>query len=253
MLILQLTDFHITCAGVAPHGIDTRAAFEHLMQRVATLTPQPDLIVISGDVAETGTAEEYAFASAGLRALSIPFVAVPGNHDQRAAFQCGFMGETGKNPDCLAFSKALAGCHIIGLDTLVEGQAHGELRPTQLNWLDEALNAAGTAPVIIVMHHPPFRTGLPAMDDIGLRAGAEALSARLEGRSNIAGILCGHVHRAIFSRFAGIGAAIAPSASHQFMLDLASRNSFTVVTEAPQLMLHRLDDNNTLCSYLVPC
>ncbi len=252
MLILQLTDFHVTRAHTLLAGVDTRAAFSHLMHHVAQLEPQPDLILVSGDVAETGAEEEYAWASAGLRALGIPFLVLPGNHDLRAPLRRAFRDETGEEASHLAFSRSVAGVRVIGLDTLVEGQAHGALSNVQLAWLERELETAGTEPVVIAMHHPPFRTGIPAMDKIGLVSGGEALAQLLNGRETVAGILCGHVHRAIFGMFVGIPTRIAPSASHQFALDFEHVGKFTIVQEPPQLALHQISpEDGRMTSYLV--
>lgn len=252
MLILQLTDFHVTTAGTLLAGVDTRAAFSRLMQRVAGIEPKPDLIVVSGDLAETGTEEEYAWVAAGLRAQGLPFVVVPGNHDMREPLRRAFREETGTEPDHLAFSRLVAGVRLLGLDTLVEGSAHGALSDGQLTWLENELEHAGSEPIVIVMHHPPFRTGIPAMDAIGLISGGDELARLLEGRANIAGILCGHVHRAISGLFAGIPAIVAPSASHQFALDFERTDRFTVVQEPAQFVLHRAGDRGVpMTSYLV--
>lgn len=252
MLILQLTDFHVTRAGTLLGEIDTRAAFSRLMQRVVELEPKPDLIVVSGDLAETGTDEEYALVAAGLRGTDIPFVVVPGNHDRREPLRQAFRGETGIEPDHLAFSRAVAGVRLLGLDTLVEGSAHGALSDGQLGWLENELGQASSGPIVIVMHHPPFRTGIPAMDAIGLLPGGDGLARLLEGRTNIAGILCGHVHRAITGSFAGLPAIIAPSASHQFALDFESGDRFEVVQEPAQLALHQIGSRGiSMTSYLV--
>lgn len=43
----------------------------------------PDLVVISGDIANSALPEEYAHATKLLGALKVPFVAIPGNHDRR--------------------------------------------------------------------------------------------------------------------------------------------------------------------------
>ncbi len=252
MLILQLTDFHVTRAGARLAGVDTRAAFSRLMDRVARLQPRPDLILVSGDVAETGADEEYEWAADGLRALGIPFLVVPGNHDLREPLRRAFRAETGVEPEHLGFSHNMGGIRVIGLDTLVEGQAHGALFAAQLAWLERELERAGVEPVLIVMHHPPFETGLPAMDEIGLLEGGEAFARMLEGRKNVTGIVCGHVHRAICGSFVGIPTRIAPSASHQFALDFERAGHFSIVQEAPQLALHCVSPGDAvMVSYLV--
>ncbi|MFG1298540.1 phosphodiesterase [Xanthobacter sp. V3C-3] len=150
----------------------------------------------------------------------------------------------------LGVVRDMGALRIIGLDTLVEGHSHGAIAGDQLAWLAAALEGAADRKVLIVMHHPPFVTGIPAMDAIGLREGRAELEALLRGRANILGILCGHVHRAIVGSFAGHRAFIAPSASHQFALDFAGAG-FRVVREAPQIALHRVEDG-ALVTCLVP-
>lgn len=249
MLIAQLTDFHVTLPGRTAGGVETRAAFAALMARVGALTPRPDLLLVSGDLAEAGVDEEYAFVLDGLESLGIPFLAVPGNHDMRAPLRRVLARHTGTEPEHAGVVRVQDGVRVIGLDTLVEGASHGALRPAQLAWLQGALDGEGL-PTLIFMHHPPFATGLPAMDEIGLSEGRAELADLLEGRRDILGLVCGHVHRAISGSFAGHRAFIAPSASHQFALDFAGPG-FRVVREPTQIALHRVVDGR-LVSYLVP-
>ncbi|QRG07779.1 phosphodiesterase [Xanthobacter dioxanivorans] len=251
MLIAQLTDFHVTVAGARVGAdVDTRANFAALAAHVGALVPRPDLLLVSGDLAEAGVEEEYAFVLAGLRGLGIPFAAVPGNHDRRAPLRAAFGPHAGQEPGHGGLVLDLPGLRVIGLDTLVEGQGHGAIDPPQLTWLEGVLAGNDGRPVLVFMHHPPFATGIPAFDAIGLRAGRDGLATLLRGRADIAGLLCGHVHRVMAGSFAGHRTFIAPSASHQFALDLDTPGSFRVVREASQIALHRVVDG-ALVSCLV--
>lgn len=251
MLIAQLTDFHVTLEGRTAGPVDTRTAFARLMDRTAALVPRPDFLLISGDLAETGADGEYAFVAEGLATLGAPFAVVPGNHDLRAPLRRAFPHATGGETGHLAFARDVGDIRIIGLDTLVEGASHGVLGPDQIHWLRAELDEVGGRPALLVLHHPPFHTGIPAMDAIGLRSGRRELEEELRGRSNILAVLCGHVHRAISGSFAGHTAFIAPSASHQFSLDLEREGAFHVVREPPQIALHRVSGEG-LVTYLVP-
>ncbi|MBB6310033.1 phosphodiesterase [Xanthobacter tagetidis] len=250
MLIAQLTDFHVTLPGQTAGGVDTRAAFAALVERVRALAPRPELLLVSGDLAEAGVDAEYAFVLEGLESLGIPFLAVPGNHDAPAPLRRVLARHTGTEPEHGGLVHEQGGLRVIGLDTLVEGASHGALPPAQIAWLKGVLGAGDGLPTLIFMHHPPFATGLPAMDEIGIREGRDALSDLLAGRRDILGLVCGHVHRAISGSFAGHRAFIAPSASHQFALDFAGPG-FRVVREPTQIALHRVADGR-LVSYLVP-
>ncbi|QIB33666.1 phosphodiesterase [Ancylobacter pratisalsi] len=252
MLIAQLTDFHVTVPGARVGGsVDTRANFDALVAYVGAMRPRPDLLLVSGDLAEAGVEAEYAHVRAGLDNLGIPYLAVPGNHDMRAPMRAALGPRTGSEAGHLGLAADLPGLRVVGLDTLVEGAGHGAIGDAQLGWLQDILGAGDGRPVLLVLHHPPFVTGIPAFDAIGLREGRSALEALLRGRSDIAGLLCGHVHRALVGTFAGHRVFVAPSASHQFALDLETPGSFRVVREPPQIALHRLVDGR-LVSCLVP-
>src|SRR5205823_881366 len=80
----------------------------------------------------------------------------------------------------------------------------------RLRWLEDMLAGAPDRPSLIIMHHPPFVTGIARMDQAGL-SGIAPFAAVVQRYSQIERILCGHLHRAIESRFAGTVAGTAPS------------------------------------------
>src|SRR5205085_544472 len=104
------------------------------------------------------------------------------------------------------------------LDTLVAGKHHGELCVERLEWLDRTLAAAPDRPTVVIMHHPPFMTGIDYMDKYGLE-NPGALAEIIARHSQIERILCGHLHRSIDCRFAGTVAGTAPSTAHQIALN----------------------------------
>ena len=53
---------------------------------------------------------------------------------------------------------------FLALDTLKEGAKTGELCERRLAWLADRLAEAPDRPTVILMHHPPFKTGVPFMD-----------------------------------------------------------------------------------------
>ena len=84
VLIAQISDLHITPPGVLAYGrVDTAAALTRSIDTLNQLSPQPDLVVISGDIANSALPEEYERAKTLLEKLQMPFAAIPGNHDRR--------------------------------------------------------------------------------------------------------------------------------------------------------------------------
>ena len=58
--IAQISDLHIKPPGSLAYGrVDTAAALERCVATLNEFAPKPDLVVISGDLADTPTAEEY--------------------------------------------------------------------------------------------------------------------------------------------------------------------------------------------------
>ena len=83
-LIAQISDLHIKRPGELAYGrVDTAAALSRCVRELNRFTPRPELVVISGDLADTPTKEEYDHLKTLLAPLEIPFVAIPGNHDER--------------------------------------------------------------------------------------------------------------------------------------------------------------------------
>ena len=61
----------------------------------------------------------------------------------------------------------------------------------------------------MAIHHPPFKSGIKYIDDYRL-FGAESLETIVRSYDNIEAVVCGHVHRAIFRRWAGTMVAACP-------------------------------------------
>src|SRR4029079_19333694 len=116
-------------------------------------------------------------------------------------------------------------------------QHGGALCADRLAWLDDALSAQPRRPTAILMHHPPFATGITYMDNSGLD-GTAGLAEVVARHPQVERILCGHLHRAIDRRFAGTVAGTAPSTAHQIRLDLSGGASLRVRFEPPGYQLH---------------
>jgi 3',5'-cyclic-AMP phosphodiesterase len=251
VLIAQLTDTHVTAPGKLAYGVvDTPACLARAVAEIEALRPRPDVVVLTGDLVDKGVPEEYAHLRALLAPLSMPRFAIPGNHDSREGMREAFAAD-GYLPreGYLDFTVEDWPLRLVALDTLVPGEAGGALCEERLRWLAQTLAAAPDRPSIVLMHHPPFRTALAAMDRIGL-AGSAELAEIVRAHPSVARILCGHLHRAIDCRFAGTIAGTAPSTAHQLLLDLqpGSPASYFVM-EPPGYQLHRWDEAGGLVTH----
>lgn len=243
MLIAQISDTHLKMPGkLAYRRVDTAAMLRACVSELLGLTPQPDLIVFTGDLVDFGYPEEYDHLKTILAPLRTPMLVVPGNHDGREGMRGAFAHE-GYLPaqGFLHYAVERGPLRFVGLDTLVPGQGGGALCAERLAWLDATLAAKPAMPTLILMHHPPFVTGIAHMDRIGL-AGRAAFADIVARYPQIEAILCGHVHRVIHARVGGRAAMIGPSPAHQVALDLTPEGPSAFRLEPPGYMLHRWHD-----------
>ena len=75
------------------------------------------------------------------------------------------------------------------------------------------------------------------MDRAGL-GGTSAFAEIIRNHPQVERIVCGHLHRAIESRFAGTIAGTAPSTAHQIALDLRPEARLSFTLEPPGYQLH---------------
>ena len=243
MLVAQISDLHIKLPGRLAYGrVDTAACLRSCVAHLATLATRPDLLLITGDLVDVGTPEEYDHLASILAPLDIEILAVPGNHDAREPFRAvfspnGYLPKEG----FLDFAVDRGPLRVIGLDTLDEGRGGGLLCSRRLDWLSATLAERPETPTLIAMHHPPFATGIAHMDAIGL-TGAEAFAAIVAEHQQIEAIVCGHLHRTISATVGGRRAMTAPSPAHQVALDLTVSGPSAFRMEPPGYLLHAFVD-----------
>ena len=161
-------------------------------------------MVISGDLADTPTAEEYQYLKRLLAPLELPFAGIPGNHDSRELMRAAFPAAGYAFPSGPLNQRVeIAGLDLVLLDSSVPRKPHGELDAPTLQWLEATLASSPDRPALVFLHHPPFKTGIWHMDRQNLLNAGELApsSAAIRACSCIA---TGHVHRATLTMFAGV-------------------------------------------------
>lgn len=237
--IAQISDLHIKPPGMLAYGrVDTAKALEHCVAVLNELRPTPDFVVISGDLADTPTSEEYDYLKHLLAPLKLPFATIPGNHDSRelmraALPQAGYASASGP----LNQKLEIGGLDLLLLDSSVPGKPHGELDAPTLQWLDATLGSSTDRPALLFLHHPPFFTGIWHMDRQNLNSSAE-LASIVRSHPRVQLIAAGHVHRAALTTFAGVAATICPAPNHAVDLDLAELRQPSFRIEPPAFHLH---------------
>ncbi|WP_225040334.1 metallophosphoesterase (plasmid) [Rhizobium sp. T1470] len=201
--IIHITDPHLVAPDRMLYSIDPAQRLRDTLAHVARFHADGKLILITGDLADTGDPAAYRLLHDILSKVRLPVYLTLGNHDDRSAFRTVFGGE--------GFVQAtvdLDDWRIILLDTKDDVSHFGCLDGGRFEWLEEQLSSAEGRPVVLAMHHTPgnlhvpcFRMGDMKQTDRFFRSSGETHP-------------CG-------TCFLVIGTSLQPGACREFLLPLA--------------------------------
>ena len=246
-VIVQISDPHI---GADWGGGDPVANLAAVVESVRSLGTSVDAVLVSGDLADHATDDEYEQVRKLLAPLDAPLYVLPGNHDDRNALRRNF-GVPGAGGEPVQYAVDLGSVRLIVLDSTRPGEDRGELDSSRLAWLDMTLGDDPYQPTLLAMHHAPLRTGVPVLDEVGLPdADRRALGAVIDRYPQVVRVLAGHIHQTLVAVLGGRGVLAAPSTYVQTKLRFGSREiEFT--DEGSGFALHRMVDGE-LISYIQP-
>jgi 3',5'-cyclic AMP phosphodiesterase CpdA len=241
-LLAHLSDPHI---GADWADADSLAGLAKVVDSVRAIRPGPDAVLVSGDLADHATDAEYEQVKEVLTPLQAPVYVLAGNHDDRRALHRHF-NVPGANGEALQYSVELGPIRLIALDTARPGEDPGELGSDRLAWLDAELASAPELPTLVAMHHPPFATGVPIWDELGLPAAdRRALAEVIERHPQVRRLVSGHVHRTISGQVAGRPALVVPSTYVQARLTIAG-NEIELSDDPPGFAVHVVVDGEVI-------
>jgi 3',5'-cyclic AMP phosphodiesterase CpdA len=251
MLVAQLSDIHVRPRGrLYKDVVDSNRQFSDAIAHLHGLDRRPDLVLITGDLVDEGHPDEYACLRELLADLRLPFRVIPGNHDSREALRAAlpehaYLPAQGPMHYCLDGHEL----RIVALDTSVPGGHHGALDDAGLAWLRATLQADPATPTLVLMHHPPFLSGIPYLDQYRY-PDTEPLAEILRSVSNIEAVLCGHVHRTMIRRWAGTVVVCCPSTTTEIGLQLDARAAPQSWLGPPACLLHLWNPAQGLVSHV---
>ncbi|TCL71187.1 phosphodiesterase [Rhizobium sp. BK251] len=223
MKFVHLSDAHLVTPGEWLLGLDPLARLEACLADIERHHADAAVVVITGDLSETGTPDTYRSLRAALSRTQLPIRLLMGNHDNREAFAQQFPESVATDGFIHSIFDGPDG-RLIFLDTLDQGQVTGKLCPLRLAWLSERLDEAKDRPVYLFMHHPAGRVHLPALDSIGLSS-PEVFFEAVRRHGNVRHIFAGHLHRLVTGRWQGVPFTILRSTNHQTALDFVSERT----------------------------
>jgi 3',5'-cyclic AMP phosphodiesterase CpdA len=219
-VLVQISDPHLR---LGPDDQGSAAALAAAVERVLALPDPPDAVLLSGDIADSGSEEEYALARELLAPLTMPIHLIAGNHDRL--------------PERTAYAVRCGELRLIACDTTIPGEDGGRL---DVAWLDDRLAENPQAPTIVAMHHHPVPIGIPWLDRIGLPdADRDALAELLRRSPQVRRVVAGHVHRTSTSVLGGCPVVTCTGTNWQSTLDFGA-TEFAITQEPPSILVHAL-------------
>ena len=245
MIIAQLSDTHIL-AGSAGHPMAASRA-ENLRRCIADINAHgADAVIHTGDSVQHGLAEEYADLRDIMAGLDAPLFLVPGNRDKREALRAAFghYRYLPKDGDFLHYAIEGFPVRLIGLDSVDAGERKGAFCAERCAWLEETLAQRPDKPTLLFLHHPPFDIAEPRYVHGYRRPQDAAALASVVGRHpQIRKMICGHVHFAHHTAWAGTAAATMPSVAADLRI-----GADAATDAAPLYFRHTVSDDGAFVS-----
>jgi Icc protein len=179
----------------------------------------PDLLLLTGDLAEDEAEPSYAWLAQEFAELKVPVLAIPGNHDDAET-----LGRHFDAPDPRGLlTRDFGDWRLVMMDSAVPGEVPGRLREETLDQLDRAIDE-GQRPTLVALHHQPLPVGSPWIDRYPLLDPSRLWSVLR--RRGARALVWGHIHQPFSADFEGIRALGCPSTAsnsvpgqERFLLD----------------------------------
>jgi 3',5'-cyclic AMP phosphodiesterase CpdA len=248
--LVQITDTHVVERGTLLYGkADTARHLAECVSEINAMRPQPDGVLITGDLVEHPGPDTYSHFKDLIEPLEMPVYLMPGNHDNPEVMQ-DFFSDTAMFPgraphyqyaiDDFPFRVLMLNSHFAGSELPFFGER-------RLRWTEQAL-AESDRPTLVAIHHPPMKTGVGFIDMVGEQWYQE-LGELLCRSPQVLKVICGHGHLDLNGRLGSIPVQMVGSMAHQLIagrvIDIAP--SFDNARVPP--MLHHWIDGDLVSGY----
>lgn len=260
-LIAQITDTHVGFEPEAGENEFNFVRFRNVLGHLMSQSVQPDLLILSGDLADGGQAASYVRIRDLISDCPFPVHMIPGNHDCRDEMLKAFP----EIPVVDGFAQFVipvedeAGnmLRILCIDTYEPGRHGGAFCDVRADWLARELAAHPDTPTLIFMHHPPVVAGIDWMDPKPDEPWFTRFHDTVRGHAQIISIQAGHLHRPLHAVVEGIPLSVTPAVAPAVALDLRPIDAEIadkrpiVAAEPPFYSLHLWQSGN-LVSHFQP-
>jgi 3',5'-cyclic-AMP phosphodiesterase len=242
--LAHVSDLHIGQEHDGDGGARALRRAQQVIDYLNALAGHLDGVLLTGDIADHGTPEEYRVVRELLDTLRFPVLTCPGNHDVRGPYRTTLLGEPDRHAEPINQVHHLAGFTIAMCDSSIPGRDDGLLDDTTLTWLDKVLSDTED-PALVCFHHPPVKLHHPYVDNIRL-GDEEQLAGVLNDK--VVAVLCGHAHTAATTTFAGRPLVVAPGVVSTSVLPFES-DGVVAYDLPPALAFHVIEDEHGLVTH----
>ena len=241
LTILQITDLHIMAeSGALMSGVDTEQSFCQTLAYALSQHKAIDLILVTGDLAQTPCQFSYQRIFKELKKYNIRTLCLPGNHDDLVLMQRTINSQT-INCDKQIQIKDW---QIINLNSQKLDSPGGLLVSGEIDLLKKYLDKQPQLNTLIAVHHNPVHTDSAWLDVMTIE-NKEQLFETLKDYLHVKAIICGHIHQEIELKIDDLLILGCPSTCFQFTplsKDYATNN------QQPGYRLLQLNSTGTINS-----
>ncbi|OEV07265.1 metallophosphoesterase [Streptomyces nanshensis] len=245
----HLSDVHIG-QDRGDGGVRARERAERVLRYLDALPGELDAVILTGDVTDHGTPQEYEEAAKLLGASRHTPLHCPGNHDVRGPYRHALLGGDPSDHSPVNQLHVLPGATFAMCDSSIPGRGEGRLDDATLAWLDAALaGAPRDRPCFVCFHHPPLPLHGQYVDPIR-QFGEDRLAAVLDGHAHVTALLCGHSHTPAVTSFAGLPLVAAPGVVSTLKMPWEGEQDGPIdYALPPMLAFHVHDDEGRLTTH----
>lgn len=188
--IAQLTDTHLCCHPDAElRGCRPWHRLKAVVQRVAQV--KPDYLLLTGDIADTGSASAYQQLIDLISPLQIPTYWLWGNHDCPSVMAEALVHPLFHAPPAVS----LGNWQLVLLDSTLPTARFGEGEISRQSLQNLAKILESEQPTLIALHHHPLPFGMDWLDQMQVQ-NADELLALIDRASQVQAVVFGHIHTA---------------------------------------------------------
>ena len=235
--LIQITDLHL---GEGPQsvlaGIRPLDSFKAVLHAINDYGRGDDLLLLSGDLSGTSSAESYIMLNQLLKDYDKQAVWLPGNHDNVELME-QHLTDYPSYP-----VSELGNWGILTLDSSQPGTPVGHISDEELRLVDDRLNQLAGKSILVTMHHCPIALGCQWLDKQRVN-NPNSLYDLLASHNDVKLVVTGHVHQQYDGLWGDLPLYTTPSSCIQFK---QHSKDFAISDQPPGYRWFDLESNGTV-------